>query len=122
MKDLVVWFEIPTLDFQRAVKFYNQLLNTKIVVEELQGELMGFLQMKGYADGGAIINDKNRKPSKDGTLIYLNGGDDLNEILDRVELAGGKIVEQKRLVSKAIGYFAIFDDIEGNRIALHSRK
>ncbi len=121
MEDLVVWFEIPTNDFQRAVKFYNQVLNTHIVIEEMQGEYMGFLQMKGYNDGGAIISSDKRKPSKDGTLIYLNGGDDLSILLKRVESAGGKVIQEKTLVSEAIGYYGLFEDTEGNRIALHSK-
>jgi len=121
MKDLVVWFEIPTNDFQRAVKFYNFILETHIVIEEMQGQFMGFLQMAGYSDGGALISDENRKPSKDGTMIYLNGGEDLNIILKRVILAGGKIIQEKTLISKAIGYYGLFEDTEGNQIALHSK-
>ncbi|MCK4957258.1 MAG: VOC family protein [Candidatus Cloacimonetes bacterium] len=122
MKDLVVWFEIPANDFQRAVKFYNEILQTKIVIEEIQGELMGFLQMEGYADGGAIVSVKDRIPSENGTLIFLNGGDDLNDILKRIEAAGGKVINPKTLVSEAIGYYALFNDSEGNRLALHSKK
>ena len=60
------------------------------------------------------------KPSDKGPLLYLNGGENLQHILDKVEAAGGKIVAEKRQVKPEIGYVAEFIDSEGNKIALHS--
>jgi predicted enzyme related to lactoylglutathione lyase len=59
-------------------------------------------------------------PTGEGTLVYLNGGKDLRVVLQRVEPAGGKILQEKTLVAPDLGYFAIFRDTEGNRVALHS--
>jgi len=54
-------------------------------------------------------------------VIYLNGGNDLQMILDRIETAGGKIVSSKNMVTDEIGYVAFFLDCEGNKIGLWSR-
>ncbi len=55
-----------------------------------------------------------------GAKLYLNGGDDLRKVLNRVASAGGTVVQDKTRISPEIGYFAIIDDTEGNRIYLHS--
>lgn len=70
--------------------------------------------------GGAIVKGGGYIPSKHGCKIYLNGGSDLNIVLSRVEKAGGKIVMPKTFISEQLGYFAIFEDTEGNQLSLHS--
>lgn len=117
------WFEIPTTDFQRGVKFYNTILDTEMHVESM-GELpMAFFPAtpaeKGTV-GGAVIFHPESKPSADGTMVYLNGGNDLSPILDRVESAGGKVIMPKTQITPEIGYMAMFIDSEGNRVGLHS--
>jgi predicted enzyme related to lactoylglutathione lyase len=54
-------------------------------------------------------------------LIYLNGGDDLDVVLSKVEQAGGKIILPKTGIGPH-GFMAHFEDSEGNKVALHSRK
>jgi predicted enzyme related to lactoylglutathione lyase len=53
-------------------------------------------------------------------LVYLNGGKDLSVVLDRVEKAGGKIMLPKTKIDDEMGYYAIFNDCEGNKVGLHS--
>ena len=72
--------------------------------------------------GGAICFGQGYVPAQQGTLAYLNGGSDLNVVLNRVEKAGGKVLLPKTLISPEHGYFARFVDTEGNLLALHSRK
>jgi len=86
-------------------------------------DLMGFLPadpMQGGI-GGAIIKGDGYEPCNKGTIVYLNGGDDLQVLLDRVEAAGGKVLTPKTHITEEIGYFAFFLDTEGNKVALHSR-
>jgi predicted enzyme related to lactoylglutathione lyase len=54
-------------------------------------------------------------------LLYLNGGKDLTVVLSRIEAAGGRVIMGKSLIDEAVGYFALFMDTEGNRLALHSK-
>ena len=60
-------------------------------------------------------------PSHEGTLVYLSC-DDLQNEMDRIEAAGGKILRTKVQISPEHGYMGVFEDTEGNRVALHSRK
>ena len=58
------------------------------------------------------------KPSKEGVLVYLNGGKGLK----RVEQAGGKVLLEKTQISTEIGFMSKFEDTEGNVLALHSKE
>ena len=69
--------------------------------------------------GGGIVQGPGFEPSDKGSLIYLNGGDDLSGPLSRVEAAGGKIVLPKTSIGPN-GFMAHFIDTEGNKVALHS--
>lgn len=61
-------------------------------------------------------------PQPDGTLVYLNCQPDLQIVLNTVEPAGGKILQEKKEISSQqhLGLWALILDIEGNRVALHS--
>jgi len=70
---------------------------------------------------GALMQHEAYTPSKDkGVLIYFSSEDITTEI-NRVEAAGGKLVQAKTQISPEIGFMAIFIDCEGNRIALHAK-
>jgi len=119
--DFVAWFEIPALDIERAVGFYSHMYDIKLEVQELGGYTMAVLPVtKGI--GGAIVKGEGSIPSDRGPLVYLNGGKDLNNYLSRVADAGGRVILEKTFISKQHGYFALFIDSEGNRLALHSKK
>ena len=45
--------------------------------------------------GGCIIEGQGYEPANKGSLVYLNGGDDLSVALSKVEQAGGKIIMLK---------------------------
>jgi predicted enzyme related to lactoylglutathione lyase len=70
--------------------------------------------------GGAVVMGQGSVPSETGSLIYLNAGRDLQVVLDRVPEAGGRIIMGKTFISEDSGYFALFIDTEGNKLALHS--
>jgi hypothetical protein len=124
--NIVGWFEIPVTNMDRAMKFYETVLGIKLSRNQL-----GLLDMawfpwveegKGSA-GSLVCHPDHYKPSMDGVLIYLTTQTgDLSEDLQRVEKAGGEIIQPKTLIAEDYyGYMAIFIDSEGNRIALHSR-
>ena len=119
IKDYVSWFEIPALDFQQAVDFYNQIFGIEMTENSTDMNAMAFFPVTSGI-GGAVISGPGSIPSDKGPLIYLNGGNDLNDVLDKVEEAGGRVIMPKTLISKDDGYFAIFIDSQGNKLALHS--
>jgi predicted enzyme related to lactoylglutathione lyase len=122
----VSWFEIPVENMERAVKFYETVFGVK-----LQREKMGPLDMAWFpwidtapGSGGSLVYaPEYYRPSDNGTLVYFNAlSGDLKTELARVKGAGGKVLQEKTLITEDIGYMALLLDTEGNRIALHSRK
>ena len=122
MANVINWFEIPAADYDRASTFYSKVLKGDVQHMEMMNIKMAFLPMEGEGVGGAVVSGEGYKPSADGPVLYLNGGDDLSVPLSRVEEAGGQVVLPKTKISDEIGYFAFFIDSEGNRIAFHSPK
>ena len=122
LKNSVNWVEIPVADFQRAKKFYSAIYDYEMPEMQMGPSLMGFLLMEQEAAGvgGAIVKSEGFSPSKQGSRVYLNGGNDLDSVLSRVEAAGGKIIDQKTQITPEYGYYATFEDTEGNYIGLHS--
>ena len=120
MKSYISMFEIPATDISRAINFYQALLDIKIEKMDVEGMQMGILPYEGQMVTGVIIKADGDKPSADGVTLYLNAGDNLQAVLDRVEKNGGKIIVPKTAHADESGYFAIFLDSEGNKMALNS--
>lgn len=120
MRSYISIFEIPATDISRAVDFYQAILDIKIEKMDMPEMQMGILPYGEQMVTGVIIKADGYKPSADGVTIYLNGGDNLQVILDKVEKSGGKILIPKTLHADESGYFATFIDSEGNKIGLHS--
>jgi predicted enzyme related to lactoylglutathione lyase len=120
MKNLISIFEIPAKDFSRAVKFYQAILDISIEKVEMDGVEMGLFPGADNSVSGSVIKGSDYKPSADGVIIYLNGGDDLQVVLDRVEANKGKILVPKTQISPESGFYALFIDTEGNKLGLHS--
>jgi len=114
------WFEIPVNDFERARKFYSSLYDFDMPSTTMGPSQLGFFPVKPGHIGGAIIKGEDCTPCQEGTLVYLNAGDDLNIVLHKVEESGGKIITEKTAISPEHGFFALFIDTEGNKVALHS--
>lgn len=120
----ISWFEIPVRDMVRAKEFY-----TAVLLCELQDMNVGELQLAAFpidqttrGVSGALARGKGYVPRKDGTVVYLNGGEDLQPILDRVPGAGGKVHTPKTEIGQGMGFFALIDDTEGNRVGLYSQR
>lgn len=123
MTNSINWFEIPVTDFTRAKKFYEILYGAEIMEMPFPNGKYGMLpaDMQNGGIGGGIVQCEGFEPSAKGALIYLNGGDDLNTPLSKVENAGGKILLPKTSIGPN-GFMAHILDTEGNKIALHSMK
>jgi uncharacterized protein len=122
MKNAINWFEIPANDFERAKTFYETILGGAIQVMPHPAMKYGMLpaDMENGV-GGGLVEGPGYEPSDKGPLIYLNGGDDLEVPLAKVEKAGGKILLPKTSLGPN-GFMAQITDTEGNKIALHSMK
>ena len=123
-KHAISWFEIPATDINRAQKFYEAVLGVSMIPMEMPGLNMRMFPVENMTDGigGALVNsaDFYKPSSTDGSLVYLNGNPDVQNVLDKVEAAGGKIVVPKTEISPEYGFMAVIIDTEGNRVAFHS--
>lgn len=126
MANAISWFEIPVENLDRAMKFYGTVLEAELQKQDVGTSIMAFLPASQNEIGGAIVHVHDKawgyKPSHSGSVVYLNGGDDLSVPLSRVEAAGGKVITPKTDIGQGFGYFAFFEDTEGNRVGFHSMK
>ncbi|MAB48820.1 MAG: glyoxalase [Flavobacteriaceae bacterium] len=118
---MVGWFEIPVSDMARAKKFYETVFKVEVKDVDFGGLKMGWFPDNNGAYGatGTLIQQESYIPSQEGTLVYFMSEDVQNE-LDRIEAAGGKIYQPKTKISDEHGFMGVFIDTEGNRVALHS--
>jgi uncharacterized protein len=123
MANAINWFEIPVTDFTRAKSFYETILGVEIMEMPFPGGKYGMLpaDMMNGGVGGGLAQGEGFEPSNKGTIVYLNGGEDLSISLSKIEQAGGQILMPKTSIGQN-GFMAHFLDTEGNRVALHSMK
>ncbi len=123
-KSAISWFEIPAADLNRATQFYEAIMSVKLIEMDMPGMQMRLFPVADMMNdiGGALVEkgDFFAPSATDGVLIYLNGNPDVQQVLDKVESAGGKIVVPKTEISPEYGFMAVIIDTEGNRIGLHS--
>jgi uncharacterized protein len=124
MQHAISWFEIPATDLDRATRFYETIFGVTLAVLDMPNIRMRLFPLDDMMTqvGGAVVDSGGfHKPSAtDGPLIYLNGNPDVQQVLDRVEAAGGTVLVPKTEISPEYGYMAVIIDPEGNRIGLHS--
>lgn len=115
------WFEISVTNIGRAKKFYETIFEIEMHSMDMSDTKMAVFPPMGDKSGGALAQSSYHQPSAAGSLIYLNANPDLQLVLNRIENAGGKVVMPKTQISPEIGFMAMFNDTEGNLVALHSQ-
>jgi uncharacterized protein len=119
MANQVVWFDLPVLDLDRAIRFYSAVLNANVEKQEWPGMAIGVLPHADDEVGGCLVQKEDVRPSQDGPLLYFNAQGRLDNAIAAVEPNGGQVVAPKHSIGP-YGFRAIVLDSEGNRVALHS--
>ncbi|MDF2501121.1 MAG: Glyoxalase-like domain containing protein [Anaerosporomusa subterranea] len=116
----IIWFEIPVLDFARGKAFYESVFSLKLDVVEMGPRQMAMFSMEMGVPGigGSLVKDEGFVPSQIGTLVYFSVTN-IAETLDKVIANKGKMLVPKTDIGE-YGFFAHFEDSEGNRIGLHT--
>lgn len=121
MKRLVSFFEIPAEDFQRAIKFYESVLNVSMTVMDCDTEKMAFFPEE--EDGncpGAVSYTNTFKPAKGGGVLVSLQVDSIEAVCSKIEDNNGTIIiPRTKIEADNRGWFAVFDDSEGNRLGLY---
>jgi hypothetical protein len=116
----VTWFEIPVTDFDRATKFYETVLDAKLLPYPGPDPCNMFPSNGGV--GGCLIQRAQQKPSAEGTTVFLNADGKLDASLDRATKLGAPILVPRTEIPGGFGFFACLQDSEGNHVGLHSRQ
>jgi predicted enzyme related to lactoylglutathione lyase len=120
----MVWFELPVSDLGRATAFYETIFATKLKTDASWPELAMFPKSAETATTGALIQVPREKligfPSADGTVVYLNCDGQLDAVLHRTTVAGGKVLEEVAQLPGSMGFVAQISDLDGNRVGLHA--
>lgn len=117
----VHWAEIPAADFARAKRFYEAVFAFEMPQGRRGALTLGFLPFdQGQGIGAAIVHGPGYVPAAQGPVVYLGAGQDLSAVLHRVPAAGGLVVRGKAEIAPGMGFSALFQDSEGNRLGLHS--
>lgn len=123
MKNLIEFVEIPSVDFRRAVNFYEVVFGVKLTIcDSCETEKMAFFSDFSIKPNIAISWASDFHPSKDGVLIHLPV-EDIEVTLDLINANGGIILRPKtKIEADGMGYFAQFSDSEGNTLGLYAEK
>ena len=114
----ITWFEIPAADFARAIRFYETIFATPLLhVAAFPGMAIFPYERPGIS--GCVVHGEGRRPSADGVVVYLNCDGRIDQVIGRVEKAGGSIAEPKNYIPN-VGWVAQIRDSEGNRVGLHA--
>ena len=122
MNNPVNWFEIATIDLERAKDFYGKVFRTTFDFVDMPGSPMYMFAGNPEAPNsmGALVKSEDNRPSKDGTIVYFTC-EDLAVEEARVVENGGHIVRPKSSIGEN-GFIGLFIDTEGNMVGLHSMK
>jgi len=113
----IVHMEIPFTDLNQAKEFYERVFDWEITLTTGYEDYAFF---KDAEDGIGGAFQKSDKPIEDGIMLYINV-DDIPKLLDEVEKAGGKKIQDKTKISDEHGFYAVFKDSCGNLMGLWSR-
>jgi len=119
MSDALTFFEIPTVDIDRAGKFYEEVLQVKLTSMEGGGESMRLFPAPEPFVQGALVYREEQKPSMGGTVVYLRLQGDVDAAIARVKPAGGSVIVPKMSLSGVPGEFFCLRDTEGNLVGVH---
>jgi predicted enzyme related to lactoylglutathione lyase len=118
MSRLAVWFDIPVTDMGRAVTFYERVTEQKLQRMPVGPEKETAL----FESDGCLFRAPEDKPSHLGSRVYFNATPSIDEWLRRIEAAGGRVLVPRTPIGEDRGFFAYFEDSEGNRVGLHGSK
>ncbi|MBI40496.1 MAG: lactoylglutathione lyase [Leptospiraceae bacterium] len=124
-RNTIGWFDIYVHDMDRAVAFYESVLEEKLQpLEDPTGssQMMAFPgdqnSMQRYGALGALVKMDGVQPGAGGTLVYFQSADCSMEEA-RVVAAGGQVIRPKFSIGE-FGWVTLCQDTEGNRFGFNS--
>lgn len=112
----IVHIEIPSTNLEASGKFYEALFGWKITPMPE----MNYTLWEPTEGPGGGFNPLGESTQPGDILIYIDSAD-IEADLKNAEALGGKVIVPKSNIS-GVGWFGIFTDPTGNRIALYTSK
>jgi len=113
---------LPVEDLDRAFQFYSEITGGLIERNPNVPFPMAYFTDGNGNNVGHLFQLPNFNPSADGAIVYLEVDGDLSTTLLQIESTGGKVRMPKTSLGAGKGFWALFLDTEGNKLALHSTK
>ncbi len=112
-----VWFEIPVKDLEAAKTFYNAVLETELVDQEMGPNKVGIFPNRDPRTGvaGHLYEGQPGEPGK-GNTVHLAVPAPLETAMDRLTAHGGQVVSD--IITIDSGRFVYCLDPDGNSIGL----
>ncbi len=110
MSNRITYFEIPSSDPEKNMKFFEEVFNWKFEQfgnEEYWHANTGDDSVQGI--NGAVMKEISTKQPVINTISVV----DINEAIENIKSAGGRIVKSKRAIP-LIGWLAFFTDPDEN--------
>ncbi|KAF1054959.1 MAG: hypothetical protein GAK41_00488 [Burkholderia gladioli] len=85
----ITWFEIPTVDLDRATRFYESMLEIRLRRENFSGSPIAVFYGEGATSGALVQDPHGSKPAKAGPVVYLGAGESVTATIERARRAGG---------------------------------
>lgn len=111
------YFEIPVVDMDRAIVFYQSLLDIELERGSIHDYEMAFFPYEhdGVGISGALAKGDVYKPSIDGVFLYLQI-EDIDATIRKAVILGSEVLLDKTEAESC--FVAEIKDSEGNRICL----
>jgi predicted enzyme related to lactoylglutathione lyase len=114
----ITHIEIPAPDLKKAVTFYSKVFDWKVQVIHENG--YAIFKVGDTNTGGGLDASLKPAPEKTGHQVVINV-DNIPEKIKMIEKEGGELIVGKTDIGGGHGFFAVFKDINGNLLQIHSR-
>ncbi len=119
----VAWFEIYVNDMDRAVQFYETVLNIRLTLMSDPTDTSVQMQAfpgdpEGAGASGTLVKMEGVSAGGNNVVVYF-GCEDCAVEEARVTAAGGKVVRSKISLGE-YGFCSLITDTEGNTVGLYS--
>jgi predicted enzyme related to lactoylglutathione lyase len=111
----MIHFEIPADNVDRAVKFYADVFGWK--AQKYAGSPTDYRTVTTGDEKEMGINGAIMARGQEKCVIDTIGVPDVDKFLKKITAAGGKALTKKMPVP-GMGYFAYFQDTEGNKLGV----
>ena len=118
-KHTMTHIEIPAPDLKKAMDFYLKVFGWE--TEIMPDGQYAMFKIGNSGTGGGF--DASTKPAaeKVGPGIVINV-EDISSKLEEIKRAGGKVTQQKTEIPGGYGFYARFEDTNGNHLQIYSAK